>query len=220
MCEEFNNLRYCLISGYVCVGNDTTTYQNAIVDTKLITEDLIIPAFIGAKKINYIGKCAFQGCRIIKRVNIEARIDTIKYAAFEYCTSLESINIPSSVKVIDKSAIRPTSDGIVVQGRINITFEKGSKIKQILGQSLRGKKELNVIFCDNRAVVNSSCTEVFLEGDDPNIYAMHSFCGYQPKGKPFGCYRRETYCTNCNRHSCRCATNLVLITIIALMLQR
>ena len=218
MCEVFNNIQYCLIDGHTYVGNDKSIDQNAIVDIAKITEDLIIPTFIGSKKIDYIGQCAFRSCKVIKRVIIEARIKTIKYAAFEYCTSLQSINIPSSVTLIDYSAIRPTNGGAIVQGSLNIIFEKGSKIKSIFSESLRGKQETNIIFCDNREITTSDCRGTFIEGDNPNIYSLHSFCGYEPKGKPFGCYRRENYCTNNSRHSCKDTVSSLINIAIMIML--
>ena len=90
MCEVFDNIFYCQINGSISVGKDIRENQNAIVNKSDVKEDLIIPAFIGSHKVNYIGEWAFRSCTIIKRVNIEARIDTIKYGAFEYCSSIES----------------------------------------------------------------------------------------------------------------------------------
>jgi hypothetical protein len=207
-----------VINGRVSVGNNTEVESNAIDNELLIQEDLIIPAFVGDLKVNFIGKCAFRSCKVIRRVNIEARIDVICNAAFEYCTSLESINIPSTLKVLEASAIRPTISGNVAPGSINITFEKGSKIRLINFESLRGKNETSIIFCDRREVTESMCSEnLFPESENPKIYAFHSFCGYEPIGKPFGCYSMQLPCTNENavtlKRAALCLINSAIILI-------
>ena len=200
MCEVFDNILYCQINGSTCIGKDIQEDQNAIFNKSEVKEDLIIPAFIGHHKVNYIGEWAFRSCTIIKRVNIEARIDTIKYGAFEYCTSLESINIPSTVKTLGRSAIRVASVGLgsTIQGTLNVTFEKGSRIKSIGSQALRGKYDTNVFFCEYRKITKEMCVDkIFTNDDNPHIYSHYSFCGLEPEGKPFGCYNRET------RSSCK-----------------
>ena len=149
--------------------------------------------------MNYIGEWAFRSFTIIKRVNIEARIDTIKYGAFEYCSSIESINIPSTVKTLGKSAIRVTSScGSTIKEILNVIFEKGSRIKSIGFEALRGKYNTNVYFCEHRMITTEMCSNrLFTENDNPHIYSHYSICGIEPEGKPFGCYNRET------RSSCR-----------------
>ena len=216
MCEVFDNILYCLINGSTCVGKDEKEDQNAIFNISEVREDLVIPAFIGSRKVNYVGTFAFRSCIIIKRVNIEARIDTIKYGAFEYCTSLESINIPSSVKTLELSAIRATHDGGgTVPGVLNITFEKGSKIRSIGYHALRGKYDTYIYFCEHRQITEAMCSgELLAVTDNPHIYSQYSFCGIEPEGKPFGCYNRETKCSCKPRQNTRIAAGNFIFTIL------
>ena len=220
MCEVFDNILYCLINGRICVGKDVREEQNAIFNKNEIKEDLVIPTFVGSRKINYIGEWAFRSCVNIKRVNIEARIDTIKYCAFEYCTSLVSINIPSSVKIIENDAIRGTrkDNAYGTPGILNVTFDKGSKIKSIGSQSLRGKQDINIFFCDHKEIKKVMCTDnLFLELDNPHIYSQYSFCGIKPEGKPFGCYNREAKCSCRPRQNTRIVICNFIFTIVFIL---
>lgn len=73
------------------------------------------------ESINYIGRCAFQGCNI-SNINLPSNLVEIRDAAFAR-TSLNSVVIPNSVNSIDGSAFRKTNLQMLVLGTNLTTIE-------------------------------------------------------------------------------------------------
>lgn len=73
------------------------------------------------ESINYIGRCAFQGCNI-SNINLPSNLVEIRDAAFAR-TSLNSVIIPNSVNYIDGSAFRKSNLQMLVLGSNLVTVE-------------------------------------------------------------------------------------------------
>ena len=93
---EENGIRYLEL--------DDSTLSVVDINSKIISEELVIPKTAGDKTVTQIGANAFTFNRKLKKVTVEADITTIGDYAFEGCTYFTEINLPDSLTYIGKSA--------------------------------------------------------------------------------------------------------------------
>ena len=87
-----------------------------------LNEEITIPKEINGTKIVGIDTSAFYGIFNLKRVTINAEIDTIKERAFAYCDNLNEITIPSTVVNMGTKVFYACSDIT-----INVPFKEGEQ---------------------------------------------------------------------------------------------
>ena len=84
---------------------DSGTYKITGLSERGKTLDkLNIPSKIDGKDVTEIGRGAFYGNSVIKKVEIPNTVTTIGRSAFAACDNLNEVNIPNSVKTINKYA--------------------------------------------------------------------------------------------------------------------
>ena len=93
---EENGIRYLEL--------DDSTLSVVDINSKIISEELVIPKTAGGKTVTQIGANAFTFNRKLKKVTVEADITTIGDYAFEGCTYFTEINLPDSLTYIGKRA--------------------------------------------------------------------------------------------------------------------
>ncbi len=96
-----------------------------VKDKSGMREKLIIPEYIGSKRITSIGEYAFYNCSSLTSITIPSSVTSIGDRAFQGCDSLTSITIPSSVTSIGDRAFQGC-DSLT-----SITFAEGSKLTSI-----------------------------------------------------------------------------------------
>ncbi|MBD5428833.1 MAG: leucine-rich repeat protein [Treponema sp.] len=89
--DDDNPLSQYLVFGFG--GTKVVGYRDGI------PEDLVIPS-----GVTVIGKEAFRGCDVIKKVTVPDSVTVIEGQVFKECSSLTNIIIPNSVKSIGQSA--------------------------------------------------------------------------------------------------------------------
>ena len=87
-----------------------------------LNEEITIPKEINGTKIVGIDTSAFYGIFNLKRVTINAEIDTIKESAFEMCMNLNEITIPSTVVNMGRDVFFACRDIT-----INVPFKEGEQ---------------------------------------------------------------------------------------------
>ena len=84
---------------------DSGTYKITGLSERGKTLDkLNIPSKIDGKDVTEIGRGAFYGNSVIKKVEIPNTVTTIGRSAFDACDNLNEVNIPNSVKTINNRA--------------------------------------------------------------------------------------------------------------------
>ncbi len=112
--------------------NDSITFigKNALSVTAITEIDL-------PEGLDYIGNSAFAGCKSLKSVAFNSKLERIEYMAFYLCESLLSIELPESLVFIGSSAF----DSCRSLGRVRM----GNAVHTIEGAAFRGCTYLNDI---------------------------------------------------------------------------
>ena len=122
----------------------STNVENLILPNTLITigEEMFyqsdLRSVVIPTNVTTVGYSAFKRCSSLTTVTFEkeSQLKTIGgdyyYGAFSDCTALTSIEIPASVETIGNTAFKNCSS------LATVTFEKGSQLKTIAGDSYDG----------------------------------------------------------------------------------
>lgn len=93
-----------------------------IVDYRGTGEHLIIPSYIGKKKVVKIGNSAFKNKKYLKSVIISEGITEINDFAFSGCSSLRRIVLPKSLRSIGYEAFRSCTQIVKVRIPCNVSY--------------------------------------------------------------------------------------------------
>ena len=131
--QKLRNLQKVILPNTIKSINKKAFYQSGL-------QSIEIPA-----SVETIGKSAFQGCKALTTVTFEkgSQLKIIEgdrnydygvedCGAFQNCTSLTAIEIPASVAIIEDGAFHNCT------ALTTVTFEKGSQLKTIWGDSCYG----------------------------------------------------------------------------------
>ena len=131
--QKLRNLQKVILPNTIKSINKKAFYQSGL-------QSIEIPA-----SVETIGKSAFQGCTALTTVTFEkgSQLKIIEgdrnydygvedCGAFQNCTSLTAIEIPASVAIIEDGAFHNCT------ALTTVTFEKGSQLKTIWGDSCYG----------------------------------------------------------------------------------
>lgn len=126
--REYNNLNVFVNNSRGTVGNGA--YGSGLIEGKLFSGSITIPKQLDdGIPIASLAESAFNSCKYIKTVIIEARITSIPKLCFGGCFGLEYINIPSSVSFIDSHSFSMYLKDS--QSTLIIDFEPSKNLKSV-----------------------------------------------------------------------------------------
>ena len=119
------------ISGVIFVGNNETSFGNAIKPGVEIPTTVVIPSHYENKPVEVIGQYAFHQCQMIQEVKIYAPINRIEFYAFHGCSALKKINIPNTCTYLGQSAMDGRIDDIKASGPLTVLIEPNSTLGEL-----------------------------------------------------------------------------------------
>ena len=115
---------------------------------------VIIPEYVGKKKVTRIGERAFNGCSGLTSITIPDSVTGIGWAAFCGCAGLTSISIGSAVKEIGGSQF----SGCV--GLTSITVAGKNKVYYSENNCIIERKSKKLVLGCKNSVIPDSVTEI------------------------------------------------------------
>lgn len=163
---------------YLCHVTGELVRIDGLVDTK--TTELLIPRYIGGRKVNWIKADAFKECSTITSVTLPSEGEYIGNNAFR-CTSIVEIAIPNSYTYIGRGAFAET----LLE---TVSFAINSKIATITQSLFEGCENLasielpnSITIIDKNAFAESGLSQLtFGSNAKLNSVAVDAF-----KGTPF-----------------------------------
>ncbi len=117
-----------------------------------LSENVVVPEYIGGKLVTSIGDKAFENCIDITEITLSSSVNAFGKAAFKGCTSLIRINGTSNLSAIEESTF---------EGCTNLTyFPDLSNVASIGDKAFKGCSSLNTLtFGDSLTSIGDSAFE-------------------------------------------------------------
>ena len=149
-CIGYKGIKYCSFDDYLIVGTNISTNANALIDRN--QDHIHIPLEINGTEIKELGQFAFNGCKSLISVLIEARITQIGMFCFAECCKLERITIPNTCLYIMGWGIQTHNSEFTNEAnkykKLEVFFEPNSQISNLGTSNLNFKEYIHIYFSE------------------------------------------------------------------------